>query len=160
MNHVWRLGRRGCIALVKDFNHFRITQCSDIFYDFRKCATRYAAKVVERWNNYSKLKPASARENAQKLQIVYGSQIGKINSVQPGRSGVAQMALLLSLKESTLSVRHRNCWTKPLQAKNAGMLPRGKKEYLWEELPAGNNNRRKEKAKPGSLNEIILFEGD
>ena len=23
MNHVWRLGRRGCIALVQDFNHFR-----------------------------------------------------------------------------------------------------------------------------------------
>ena len=40
------------------------------------------------------------------------------------------------------------------------MLPRGKKEYDWEELPADHNNRRKEKAKPGSLGEKILLIGE
>ena len=40
------------------------------------------------------------------------------------------------------------------------MLVRKKKDYDWEELPAGQNNRRKEKPKPDTLGEKIMFKGE
>ena len=159
MNHVWKLGKRGCIALAKDFNHFLHNKCGDSS-DIKKCAAIYATEAVERWKNFEQLKPASARENAQQLVHLYVDKMTKIHAARPQRSGVAEMAILLCLQGSILLVRHRDYWTPKLQKKNAGMLTRGKKEYHWDELPAGSNNKRKAKAKPGSLNERILFAGD
>ena len=159
MNHVWRLGKRGCIAFSKVFDHFRHNMCGGSS-EIAKCASLYAAEAVERWKNFEALQPVSARENAQQLAYLYVDKMTTINTTRPERSCVAQMAVILCLQGSTLVVRHRDYWTRKLQNKNAGMLSRGKKEYHWDELPAGNNNKRKEKPKPGALNERILFAGD
>lgn len=158
MNHVWKLGRRGCINLVKDFNHFIQNECGNSS-DIQSCASMYAKNAADRWKNYPKLNNANARETAQHLKSYYGNQISKVPGDHLSRSSVAQLAMILSMKGSRLVVRHRDNWSQRMQKNNGGMLPRGKRAYLWEELPAGMNNTRKEKAKPGTLNEEILFEG-
>lgn len=160
MFHVWKLGKNGCRLLVNDFHHFVETNnlpASKI----KQNATRYAKQSIERWNNFTKLNAAKARETAQKLNNLHKFQrVLTPNASQPGRSGVAKMAILLSLCDNELVVRHREHWTKTMQSNNAGMFVRKKKEYEWEELPAGKNNRRKKKAQAGSLGERILFKGE
>ena len=105
--------------------------------------------------------PASARVNAQKLLSLHKYKRINTPSVrQPGKSGVAKLSILLTIESNTLVVRNHKEWTKSMQETNAGMLFRGKKEYEWEELPTRRNNQRKEKAKPDSLGERIVFKGD
>ena len=74
MDHVWRLGKQGCHALAKDFEHFARNKCSNPA-DVRKCSTKYAATAVERWNAFAILKPARAKADAQKLLKLYEHKI-------------------------------------------------------------------------------------
>ena len=161
MFHVWKLGKRGCQLLVNDFNNF-VDENNLSSSQIKENATLYAKESVQRWKNFVKLKTAKVREIAQELNSLHTyDRILTPNTNRPWRSGVSKMAILLSMSEANeLVVRHREHWTKTLQNNNAGMFFRNKKEYDWEELPAGQNNRRKEKPKPGTLGERIVFKGE
>ena len=160
MFHIWKLGKEGCRLLAKDFTHFVKTQNLK-GSQLKKNAIYYGKEAIGRWTSYTSLKPASACVVAQKLfQLHKYKRISTPNPKRVDRNGIAKMAILLSIKDGNLFIRHRDTWTKQMQKGDAGMLVRGKKEYEWEELPSGHNNRRKEKPKPGSLGERILFKGD
>ena len=60
MYHVYKLGRRGCIALANDFNRFR---APDV--EIEKESVRYAKQIEQRWNAFEGLKPIQAASDAQ-----------------------------------------------------------------------------------------------
>ena len=63
MNHIWRLGKEGCYALAKDFEHYVNGKCINPS-DVRNYATKYASETIARWTNFKQLKPASAQQHA------------------------------------------------------------------------------------------------
>lgn len=175
MFHVYKLGRDGCKALANDFDRFRETG-----KPISKESVRYAGICEKRWSSFATMTPQSAVMDAKFLLELYQSgsepfpfvvhllfrvrmnvnlprlpgRINRINSNNLRRSAVASLAEVLCVKNNTLHVRNRDEWSVRLQLAHAGMLTKYKDEYEWEELPSGNNDRGREKPKPGSLNDV------
>lgn len=68
MYHVYKLGRRDCIALVNDFNRFR---SADV--EIQKESVRYAEQAEKRWNNFEGMKPIEAAKDAQLCLKAYNA---------------------------------------------------------------------------------------
>ena len=66
MFHVYKLGRRGCIALVNDFDRFR-----DDDEPIVDESVRYAEVCVERWSSFDDMAPACVAKDAEVLHECY-----------------------------------------------------------------------------------------
>ena len=80
---------------------------------------------------------------------------GQINPVNPSylkKSVVSTLAQILCLRSGKFCLRSRENWSVRVQISNAGVTPKSKRTYDWEDVPLGID-RDEPEVKPDTLNE-------